>query len=193
MKAATVGLDRRRERSARTQSDIIDAWVSVVEFGDLSPTGGQVAQQAGIGLRTVFEHFGSMRCLATSAVSREFGRFTSDTVGPVSPADSVQRRAGTLVSTRAVLYEDLTMVRRAAEVAELDDVISTFEAVCAREATDLFAAELPGTGTRDGDAAREAVAVVSSWAHWNQLRYRRRQSIAVATAITVSALAAIVG
>ena len=56
-------LDGRLQRSVRSRQKILDAIVSLVEEGNLAPTAQQVAQRAGVGLRTVFRHFDDMESL----------------------------------------------------------------------------------------------------------------------------------
>ena len=55
--------DGRVQRSVRSRRHILDAMVELVTEGELQPTGQQVADRAGVGLRTVFRHFEDMETL----------------------------------------------------------------------------------------------------------------------------------
>ena len=55
--------DGRLQRSERSRQKILNAIVSLVEEGNLSPTAELVSRRAGVGLRTVFRHFDDMEAL----------------------------------------------------------------------------------------------------------------------------------
>lgn len=58
--------DGRIHRSIRTKAAIAAAFVTLVDGGNLAPTSHEVAQQAGVGHRTVFRHFQDMESLYAS-------------------------------------------------------------------------------------------------------------------------------
>ena len=49
--------DGRRLRSLTSQTIIVDAMMKLIQKGTLEPTAQEVADEAGIGIRTVFRHF----------------------------------------------------------------------------------------------------------------------------------------
>ncbi|MEO1729535.1 MAG: TetR/AcrR family transcriptional regulator [Pseudomonadota bacterium] len=49
--------DGRRERSLASRRKILEAMVDLVAAGDPNPSAAEVAEKAGVGLRTVFRHF----------------------------------------------------------------------------------------------------------------------------------------
>lgn len=55
--------DGRIQRSERSRQLIIDAMLALVNEGNLIPTAQQVADQAGVAIRTVFRHFSEMENL----------------------------------------------------------------------------------------------------------------------------------
>ena len=55
--------DGRVLRSERSRQAIIDAMLDLVQQGNLVPTAQQVAEHAGVGIRTVFRHFKDMEGL----------------------------------------------------------------------------------------------------------------------------------
>lgn len=55
--------DGRRLRSERSRQAIVEAMLELVEGGNLVPTAQQVADRAGVGIRSVFRHFSDMESL----------------------------------------------------------------------------------------------------------------------------------
>jgi len=55
--------DGRAKRSARSRQQIIDAMVSLINENSTMPTAQQVADEAGLAIRTVFRHFSEMEKL----------------------------------------------------------------------------------------------------------------------------------
>ena len=69
-KVATGVQDGRVQRGARNRELILDALFTLVASGDLQPTAEEVAQQAGVGTRTVFRHFDDMESLYAEMSAR---------------------------------------------------------------------------------------------------------------------------
>jgi len=59
--------DGRRLRSERSRQAIVDAMLQLVEEGNLVPSAQQVAERAGVGIRSVFRHFSDMESLFAAA------------------------------------------------------------------------------------------------------------------------------
>lgn len=55
--------DGRRQRSARSREAIIKASLALIDQGVLVPTAQQIAEQAGVGVRSFFRHFEDMEAL----------------------------------------------------------------------------------------------------------------------------------
>ena len=55
--------DGRIQRSERSRQLIIEAMIDLINNGNLIPTAQQVADQAGVAIRTVFRHFTEMEKL----------------------------------------------------------------------------------------------------------------------------------
>lgn len=58
-----VKADGRVQRSQRSRKDIVDAMLALINTGNYIPTAQQVADEAGISIRTVFRHFSEMELL----------------------------------------------------------------------------------------------------------------------------------
>lgn len=59
--------DGRRQRSERSQTAIIEAALALMEGGTLVPTAQQIADRAGVGIRSFFRHFADMDSLFLAA------------------------------------------------------------------------------------------------------------------------------
>lgn len=55
--------DGRVQRSERSRQVIVDAMLYLINQGNLAPTAQQVADEAGVAIRTVFRHFSEMEQL----------------------------------------------------------------------------------------------------------------------------------
>ena len=55
--------DGRVQRSQRSRKGIVDALLVLMKAGNYIPTAQQVADEAGISIRTVFRHFSEMELL----------------------------------------------------------------------------------------------------------------------------------
>ncbi len=55
--------DGRRERSRSSRARIVQAMLDLVGGGHIAPSAAEVAEQAGVGLRSVFRHFDDMDSL----------------------------------------------------------------------------------------------------------------------------------
>lgn len=56
-------IDGRRKRSHSSRAKIVKALLDLVEGGTISPSAAEVAEAAGVGLRSVFRHFDDMESL----------------------------------------------------------------------------------------------------------------------------------
>lgn len=61
--ASVVPVDGRRLRSHSSRARIVQALLDLVEGGNISPSAAEVAEAAGVGLRSVFRHFADMDSL----------------------------------------------------------------------------------------------------------------------------------
>jgi AcrR family transcriptional regulator len=78
--------DGRRKRGDQSRRQIVDAMIDLVRSGEMSPSAAQVAERAGVGLRTVFRHFDEMEVLY-----REMAEVIRARIMPLKVAGSVLR------------------------------------------------------------------------------------------------------
>jgi AcrR family transcriptional regulator len=103
--------DGRTLRAVRSRNAIIDAMYDLIETGVMRPTAKQVADRAGVGIRTVFRHFDDMHGLHV-----EVARRVADEAGAVflarHPEGDFERRWRDLIACRVAFFEKLGPFKR---------------------------------------------------------------------------------
>jgi AcrR family transcriptional regulator len=96
--------DGRLLRSERSRAKMVEAMYELVGEGELSPTARQVADRAGVGIRTVFRHFSDMETLFA-----EMNGLLLEEAGPFlaaePPEGGLTDRVIALVRSRARSFE----------------------------------------------------------------------------------------
>jgi AcrR family transcriptional regulator len=107
--------DGRARRGERSRHQIVAALFALVGEGVLQPTAQQLADRAGVGLRTVFRHFEDMDSLFAEMDARLRGEALPLLGTPVSTG-AVAARVRALVAARAALFERIAPYKRAGNV-----------------------------------------------------------------------------
>jgi TetR/AcrR family transcriptional regulator, regulator of autoinduction and epiphytic fitness len=105
-------VDGRSARSAKTRDAIADALLDLLAQGSLRPTAKEIAQQAGVSLRSVYVHFDDLEDLFCVAAKRHFARI-APMLEPVPATGTPADRAFALVRHRVRLYAKIGAVGRA--------------------------------------------------------------------------------
>ena len=184
--------DGRVLRSERSRESIVEALFELIGEGVLRPTAQQVAERAGVGLRTVFRHFSDMDTLFAELNEKLIAE-VKPLVHETPPAGSVEKRALELARRRAGLFERIAPYMRSSRV-------SRWNSPFLREAHRIFVrrlrSELQRWVPELEDAAPEvadALEIATSFATWNRLRDEQRLSqkrTLAAMELTVRLLAA---
>ena len=109
------GVDGRILRSQRSRERILEALVALVREGELQPTGEQVAERAGVGLRTVFRHFEDMESLYREIQAR-LTRLIRPLLEEPVRGDRLEERIDALVRRRAAAYERMAPFKRSENI-----------------------------------------------------------------------------
>jgi AcrR family transcriptional regulator len=152
-------IDGRVRRGARNREAIVDSLLACYESGTLRPSIPDVAERAGVSVRSVHNHFVDVEALRAEVAQRQWQRF-APLIGAV---ESVEE----LVEQRAAFYEAVTPVRRAALLTVHDSPaiarnLGRLDRILRRQLESAF----PGL-TAD---ALDALDAVASWDTWNRLR-----------------------
>jgi AcrR family transcriptional regulator len=112
-KAETV--DGRIVRRHNNRRRIVAAMLELVRAGAISPVAEDVAERAGVGLRTVFRHFDDMDSLYREMAEAMRNELEPIVAAPLASRDW-QSRLGEMVGRRARLFERAMPFKNAADV-----------------------------------------------------------------------------
>ena len=177
--AASGGDDERRDgralRSERSRQSIVRALFELVGEGILKPTAQQVAERAGVGIRTVFRHFSDMDTLYAEMSARLHQEIRPLTLEPVD-AGPIEGRARQLISRRADIFERIAPYKRSADVQRWNSAFLTEDhRSFVRNLRRDLVRWLPELESADPDVA-SAIELATSFRAWNRLRVDQRLS-----------------
>ncbi|MCU1467557.1 MAG: transcriptional regulator, TetR family [Actinomycetia bacterium] len=167
-------VDGRSARSAKTRDAIADALLDLLTDRTLRPTAKEIAQRAGVSVRSVYVHFDDLEDLFCVAANRHFTRI-APMLTPVPATGTLSDRAHALVRQRVRLYAKIGAVGRATRLhAEssptLARIVRDAQSRSRLDIQRVFAREL---GTMTADDGRKTVAVLdllTSADAWQTLR-----------------------
>jgi len=180
----TTVVDGRRLRSERSRNAIIEAAVALMEEGVLVPTAQQVAQRAGVGIRSFFRHFEDMGALA-EAVNEQLGETWKNLFTGGDRAGTLDERLVHAVECYADAYEQIcnVMLSTAAQRWRYEFLRRNY-ARALRGLRHNLNDWLPELHALPADE-RESVDAIASFEMWHRLREHqglsRENSIAIVT------------
>ncbi len=190
--ARAAKTDGRHQRSERSRREIVDALLKLIARGEMNPSAAQVAEEAGVGLRSVFRHFEEMDTLY-----RQMTAQIEDEVMPEVTASFVAKdwrgKLGEMVKRRARVFERIMPYRvaGAARRFQSEYLMQDYKRAVALEQAALRAI-LPKTVLNAGDTLA-ALDLVLSFESWRRLRQDQRLSPTRAEAAVRLAVERIVG
>jgi TetR/AcrR family transcriptional regulator, regulator of autoinduction and epiphytic fitness len=137
--------DGRTARSQRTRQAVVDALLALIQEGDMRPTAREIAERAGISLRSVYVHFDDLEDLFCAVAERQMAS-VRQLIEPIPLTDPLPERIAAMCRIRARIYEEVGPVRRAATMQPASPTLTQLLArtrTYGRDATQtVFAAEL---------------------------------------------------
>lgn len=169
--------DRRVLRGQRNRQAVVDAVIDLIDEGELSPTATQIAERAGVALRSIYHHFEDLDGLARAVADEQLIRL-ADVLQPIPTDGPFEQRLSSFVAQRAELDERGMAVYRASllsapgnsAVAERLALVNRF---LREELAQTFAAELRGRPTWTLDA----LDALTSFDGWVRLRHAQGMSV----------------
>ena len=181
--------DGRSARAERTRDSVVNAVLELVTAGNPRPTAKEIADQAGISVRSVYVHFDDLDDLFRAAVDRHQEHLAGllyliDAGLPI--ADRIRLK----IDQRVELFERFGAVRRAAQQwapqsPAFQRALKRGSKIARMDLDRLFGAEIHDPDLRDLTLA--AVDAVSGPAAWDTLR-ENGNSVEEARAIITFAL-----
>jgi AcrR family transcriptional regulator len=166
--------DGRNARSQRTRLAVVDALLDLLRDGNPRPTAKEIAERAGVSLRSVYVHFDDREDLFLSAAVRQ-GELISGLLTEIPTDGPLRARAELLMQVRGRLYEVMEPMRRAVELQEpsspaLSAVTARNHRRLRREVARVFALELGGFPDDVRARRHAALDALTSPAAWRHLR-----------------------
>ncbi|MDA8290111.1 MAG: TetR family transcriptional regulator [Actinomycetota bacterium] len=182
--------DGRRARGERTRLAVIEALLGLAADGASHPTARQVADRAGVALRTVYHHFEDVESLRGVAFGLQLDRHR-ELLQPVAADLPLHDRVVTVARQLRALFEAITPIRRTALIDERASVesqgrLGELPAIRRRHLESVFAPEL----AKRADRARvvDAIDVATSWQAWEFLRTVRARGPLAAERVLIFSL-----
>lgn len=190
-KAASARVDGRRERSRSSHRRIVEAMMELIAGGDLMPSAARVAEEAGIGLRTVFRHFDDM-----DSLYGEISATIAERVLPIVTApyegDDWRANIRELARRRVRVFETMLPFRLAANIKRYQSpfLMGQYGRVVTIE-RELVLRLLPGHILTQRITA-EALCAALSFQNWRALRHDQSLSSEEAGTVTAHMVEALI-
>jgi TetR/AcrR family transcriptional regulator of autoinduction and epiphytic fitness len=166
--------DGRSARSQRTRNAVVDALLELNRAGNLRPTAKEIAERAGVSLRSVYVHFDDLEDLFLAAAKRHV-ELISGMLVEVPDTGPLRSRAETMVRMRSRIWEDVGNILRAAALQEpfsptLARWLAGGRMVASRDTARIFAKELDSFSPEDRTQRLAVVNALASHPAWDQFR-----------------------
>jgi AcrR family transcriptional regulator len=171
----TIVTDGRAGRGARTREAVVDALLALIDGGNLRPTAREVAEAAGVSLRSVYVHFDDVEALHVAATKRHYERIAG-LVTPWDPAGTTAERVDRYVDQRRRLNEHGANIRRSALLQEpfspvLHSALEQGRLHLRASVEEAFGPELDAVAAAERPRLRAALEVVVGAGTWDNLRH----------------------
>jgi AcrR family transcriptional regulator len=177
-------------RSEKSRAAIVEALFELVGEGVLQPTAQQVAERAGVGIRSVFRHFDDMDGLYATMDARLRAE-ALPLLREARTAGALRERALALVERRARLFERIGPYKRSALIARWrSPFLRARHAALVRELRADLARWLPELAEAP-PALTDAVDLVTCFEAWDRLRSDQRLSRERAEGVVANAVLAL--
>lgn len=190
-------VDGRTARAQRTRAAIVEACVTLINSGDVRPTAPRIAEQAGVSVRSVFQHFDDLETLFAMVAERAVAEVV-DLLHPISPDLPFAARLELLVAQRSQLLEAITPIRRAAAVhgpgsPAIRSRVQAGHDFFRAEMEQVFAPELAAAPAARRERLLDMVDVAATWASWDVLRALDGRSVEEASAVMAEMITVALG
>lgn len=179
-------VDGRSARAQRTRDSVVTAVLELAASGVGRPTAREIADRAGISVRSVYVHFDDLDDLFRAAAARHTEQMAS-LLKPVDAGLPLTERIAAATRQRVAIHENFGAVRRAAEQwapvsPALADVLRAGRDVGRQDVERLFGPVVRDRA--DDEIVLSAVTLFLSAAAWDSLRDQGLSVDAAAEIIT---------
>ncbi len=189
-------IDGRTVRGSRTRSGMMDAVIELIDAGNPAPTARDVAEQAGVAVRTLYHHFRHLDDLFTRAADRQVTRHRS-LITAVPPRGPLEFRVGVLARQRRQLFEAVGPVLQASYArvplgAALTAVLDGQRGALRQQLDRTLAPELAAQGPL-GPVLLDTLNANTGWQCWSMQRFELGHSAAQTERIMVFTVTRLLG
>lgn len=173
-------VDGRVARAQRTRDAVVDALLDLNQEGSLRPTAREIADRAGVSLRSVYVHFDDLEDLFCAAGQRHYEHVRARS-GPLPVGGARDIRIEALVDQRARIMEAGIGVYRAAVLQEpfsptMAKNMAIGRKLARAELESVFTPELAPLPEPERRQLLDALEITTNAATWTALRTHRRLS-----------------
>ena len=167
--------DGRVRRSERSREAIVTALFELVGRGVLQPTAQQVADRAGVGMRSVFRHFSEMESLHRAMDARLEAEAAKILVAG-ERGGPLEQRVRALLAQRLALFERVAPYKRSANLLRWRSKFLQERHLRMQRLLRADLARWLPELSRAAPDVREAIDLALSFEAWDRLRVDQRLS-----------------
>ena len=184
-------VDGRRQRSARTRLTIIQAYLELLRRHGVMPTAAQIADEAGYSTRSIFERFIDLDALSLATADYAIAQGQAEAVARDVDADR-PTRIRSHVETRAQACERWLplwrIITRQDQIADLKMRVVVVRLGNIERMRLMYGPELSGLPEAPRDQLLIALATLTSFESWDQMRNCHGLSAEAAQAVWRAAI-----
>lgn len=174
------------QRGERTRAAIVDALLELLNAGEATPTAQQIAETAGVSVRSVFQHFEDFEELYGDLATAQAEQ-TEELFAALDSEGERSTRIRNLATQRSRLFEHIAPVRhaigtRARSSESLARRLESVSELLRAQIALQFAAELQQRRGAERRDLLEALDLLWSFESWDRLRSAQGLSVAAAAA-----------
>jgi AcrR family transcriptional regulator len=167
-------VDGRRLRSERTRQNIIEAYLGLLRRNPQIPTAAQIAKEAGVAVRSVFERFSDLAALTLATADYAIARGQA-AAAPRDVDGDRPTRINSHVRTRAAACESWLPLWRVMIAAQQEVNELRLRVVMARQGNVarmrlMYGPELASLAEPQREQLLIAMAAMISFESWDQMR-----------------------
>lgn len=161
--------DGRKLRSEESRRKIVEALFELTRSGTMAPSAAQVAEKAGVGVRTVFRHFEEMDSLYSEMSEQTAARILPIVRAPYA-ATAWRDRLNELLDRRFQIYEEILPIKMAGDIYRFRSafLMKDYQFYLQVERDTLFEV-LPARIAKNKKLA-ETLLMLASFQTWRQFR-----------------------
>lgn len=172
--ATSEKVDGRTARGQRTRAKLVATVLEMVGRGELRLTAPGIASEAGVSIRSLFQHFPDLEKLWVASADRAF-ELTLPMLDLLPREGGFPARLEAFLEQRSRVLEATTPMRRAANAlaptsAAMQNRFARARKIGLEEIERAFGVELLQLEQTDRQRTVHALEVATNWAAWDSLR-----------------------